>query len=372
MRLQGIEHAIYERASELREIGAGIGLQAAGINAMAAIGRGDGLREITSVPVQELRVFAHDGRWLTTWPQFGASIGVHRGELLKVLKEGVEASVINCGCECVGLRQDPDGVTVAFADGREERGAVAVGADGLRSTVRGLMQGDGLRYAGYTEWRSFADLRHPEVPDGIAKNVLGPGGLFGMMPLSNGRTNWFCKMGRSEGAGDPPTGRRQDLLHTFGGWTEPIRAMIEATPEERVDRQDVFDRKPVTTWGRGRITLLGDAAHPTSPSLGQGAGMAIEDGPALARALAAAGGLRDRSRVEAALRRYEQDRIPRTTKITNASNRWNHVVTLRNSIGVAARALLLSRTPERLWRTRVESEVNIDLSPRPAGVPGGG
>lgn len=335
---------------------------------MGAIGRGDGLREITSVPVEELRVFSHDGRWLTTWPQFGASIGVHRGELLKVLKEGVETSVINCGCECVDVRQDPDGVTVTFANGREERGAVAVGADGLHSTVRGLARDDGLRYADYTEWRSFADLRHPGVPEGVAKNVLGPGGLFGMMPLSNGRTNWFCKMGRPEGAGDPPAGRKQDLLYTFGGWTEPIRAMIEATPEERIDRQDVFDRKPVNSWSRGRITLLGDAAHPTSPSLGQGAGMAIEDAPALARALAAAGDLRDRGLVEAALRHYEQERIPRTTKITNASKRWNHVVTMRNPVALAARALLLSRTPERLWRMRVESEVNVDLCPRSAGA----
>jgi 2-polyprenyl-6-methoxyphenol hydroxylase-like FAD-dependent oxidoreductase len=368
LRRAGVPIGVYERAPAILELGVAVGLQAGAINALARLGLGDGLREIASTPAREIRVFSYRGKQLATWPQFGASVGVHRGELIDVLKQGVgDDSVIHCGRNCVDVRQDADGVTAIFEDGSEERGSVLIGADGQRSVVRRALWGEtGLRYSGYVEWRALANARFDEVPDGSAKNVLGPGGAVGMMACSEGRTHWFAKMARPEGQGDPPEGRKQDVLDTFSGWTTPIRELFEATPEEAIDRQDVFDRVPLKTWSRGRITLLGDAAHPTTPSLGAGAGITIEDAPVLTNVLGAVSDLGDRSAVERALAEYERERVPPTTAVVNASWKFSKVVTARHPAQVWLRELLLPLIPERYWRRNVERNLIIDLTREPS------
>jgi 2-polyprenyl-6-methoxyphenol hydroxylase-like FAD-dependent oxidoreductase len=362
LRAQGIPVAIFERQSELREVGAGVGMHALACKALGMIGLGDALREIASDPIQEIKVVSHTGRQLAVWPQFGASHAVHRGELLDMLHRGVgDDSVIQTSSDCVGFEQNGDGVTAQFADGREERGMVLIGADGLYSVARRTAIGqDALRYAGYTLWRAIPEFTHPEVPEGYPKQAFGPGGTFGMYPCK-GRMNWFATMARPEGAGDPPAGRKQDMLDTYRGWPSPIEELIQATPDNQIDRQDLFDRVPVSRWSNGRVTLMGDAAHPTTPALAQGAGMTIEDGPVLARSLAAAGDLRSATAVAAALADYEQQRIPRTTGIVNASWRLSRVASWRSSAAVTARSYAMSAVPKRAWRKTVQREIDFQL-----------
>ena len=121
-----------------------------------------------------------------------------------------------------------------------------------------------------------------------------------MYPVRS-RLFWYAGAMRPEGLGDPPVGRKRDLLDIFDGWPEGVPEVIGATPEEIIDRQDVYDRDPVDHWSDRRVTLLGDAAHPTMPSLGQGAGMAIEDGAVIGRELSAADALDADGAVEGAL-----------------------------------------------------------------------
>ena len=238
---------------------------------------------------------------------------------------------------------------------------VLIGADGLDSVIRRSVIGaDPLRYAGYTLWRAIPEFTHPEVPEGYPKQAFGPGGTFGMYPCA-GRMNWFATMARPEGAGDPPKGRKQDMLDTYRGWPVPIEEMIRATPDKQIDRQDLYDRRPVERWSTGRVTLMGDAAHPTTPALAQGAGMTIEDAPVLARSLAGAGDLRDRSAVTAALADYERQRIPRTTGIVNASWRLSRVASWQNPTAVTMRSYLMSAVPKRAWRKTVEHEIEFQL-----------
>lgn len=362
LRARGVKVAVFERQPELREVGAGVGMHALACKALEMIGLGDPLRDVASDPIQEIRVMTHTGRHLATWPQFGASYVVHRGQLLDMLRRGVgDDSVIHTGADCIGFEQRGEGVTAQFADGREERGMVLIGADGLHSTVRRSVLGDGpLRYAGYTLWRAIPEFTHPEVPEGYPKQAFGPGGTFGLYPC-NGRMNWFATMARPEGAGDSPAGRKQDMFDTYRGWAEPIEALIEATPDNRIDRQDLYDRRPVQRWSTGRVTLMGDAAHPTTPALAQGAGMTIEDAPVLARSLAGAGDLGDRSTVAGALADYERQRIPRTTSIVNASWRLSQVASWRNQAAVTARSYAMSAVPKRVWRKTVESEIAFQL-----------
>jgi 2-polyprenyl-6-methoxyphenol hydroxylase-like FAD-dependent oxidoreductase len=197
------------------------------------------------------------------------------------------------------------------------------------------------------------------MPADISEQVFGPGAVFGLFPAGE-RLFWWAGARRAEGAGDPPSGRKRDLLETFKGWPEAIPEVIEATPEQTIDRMDLYDRPTVKGWTVGCVTLLGDAAHPTMPSLGQGAGMAIEDGVVLARELASVN-LADHAAVAAALDRYQARRMPRTNAIVNRSRKISQISRWANPVLVNLRAILLSHAPQRVWQKIGEHEHTYEL-----------
>src|SRR5919107_1808863 len=166
---------------------------------------------------------------------------------------------------------------------------------------------------------------------------------------------------RPEGAGDPPGGRKRDLMSIFGNWPESVPEVIESTPEQIMDRQDVYDRDPVSHWSDRRVTLLGDAAHPTLPSLGQGAGMAIEDGVVVARELATANVAETGDGVEAALKRYEEARIPRTAGIVKRSRKMSLLNGVKVGPLVTVRETVQSSLPQRFWQRLWEHEGTYQL-----------
>jgi 2-polyprenyl-6-methoxyphenol hydroxylase-like FAD-dependent oxidoreductase len=253
------------------------------------------------------------------------------------------------------------GVRALFADGREERGAALVGADGLHSVIRAQLVGDGPpRYSGATVWRALPEYIHPSLRRDFAQQVYGPSSIFGMFPVDD-RLFWWGSQIRHEGAVDPPNGRQQDLLDTFAGWPEQVPEVIAATPAAEIFRQDIYDRKPVKRWSVGRVTLLGDAAHPTTPTLGQGAGMAIEDGVVLGLELAAAGNLVSPGAVEAAYMSYERKRIPRTSLIVSRSARLAKLSHIHQPVGLFMREKALSAMPRPFWQVLWEHERTYEL-----------
>jgi 2-polyprenyl-6-methoxyphenol hydroxylase-like FAD-dependent oxidoreductase len=147
--------------------------------------------------------------------------------------------------------------------------------------------------------------------------------------MSDGRAYWYAAQTVPEGQGDPSPGRKHGLLGLFRGWHEPIEALIRATDEAAILRNDVYDRPALRRWSVGRVTVLGDAAHPMTPDLGQGACQALEDAVVLADCLAPTGD------VAGALRAYESRRLPRTSRIVRESRRtgtiaqWSHPLACR-------------------------------------------
>lgn len=239
---------------------------------------------------------------------------IHRAELHAALADALPPWAIHLGCDFHGLRESPSGVTARFGGCGEAEGAFLVGADGLWSGVRQAVLGDGRPvYRGYPVWRGVADEGAVDPDDLPLIETLGEGRRFGTVPIGGGRVAWWATANEPEGTDDGPEGSRARLLRLFRGWHHPIPQLLEATPEERIVKSPTYDRPPVRRWGRGRITLLGDAAHPTTPNLGQGGCMAIEDGAVLARCLSEAADL------ESGLRAYEAERYGRTTLITRMS-----------------------------------------------------
>ena len=369
LRRDGIDVSVFERSSELHEVGAGVGLQLSAVKALKRIGMLRPIVDIGSEPLEALELRSYrSGRLLGRLPQreIGHDVGlfgvnVHRGELLATLASHAGADVIELNADCVGFDQDADGVTARFADGREERGAVLVGADGLHSAIRRQLHGDVKpRYSGYSVWRSMPPFQDERITDGYPHQAVGPGGGFGLHPKGE-LMYWFGAMVRPEGAPDPPEGMKHELRQHFGDWYDPIPAVIEATPEEMIFHADVYDREPLKTWGTGRVTLLGDAAHPTTPATGQGAGMAIEDAAALAEELSLDPELEDAERVTAALRAYEGRRLPRTTSIVNTAWRLSQIYNWRNPVASKLRETVLRLTPAFVQRKPFQAEIDADL-----------
>jgi 2-polyprenyl-6-methoxyphenol hydroxylase-like FAD-dependent oxidoreductase len=175
-----------------------------------------------------------------------------------------------------------------------------------------LHRANGLRYAGYTCWRGVATLEHSTFSPGLLTETWGRGRRFGLCPLGKSRVGWWATRNAPQNIEDDPRARKRDVQQVFRGWHEPIESVLEATEAGVILRHDVFDLRPRRRWGHGRVTLLGDAAHATTPDLGQGACLAIEDALVLGRWLA------QTEDVVSALRHYENSRSKRTARV----GRW--------------------------------------------------
>ena len=343
LRRKGIDAEVYERSPEVRDVGAGISLWPNAVKALRKLELGDALDAISLVN-REGAVRRWDGLYLSRTPLReleqrlgGGVIVVHRAELLDMLARSLGPANIHLDHTCARIDQDPGGVTATFANGATARGDALAGADGLRSMVRtSLGHQDPLRYSGYTAWRAVAPFDSTGLTPG---ETWGCGRRFGMLPVKGGRVYWFATSNAPEGESDAAGGRKAQLLSYFKGWHEPVEALIRAAGDDAILRNDIYDRQPLREWGRGRVTLLGDAAHPMTPNLGQGGCQAIEDALELAAQLSAA------TNVEAGLRSYEARRIARTTSIVMASRRVGAMGQIESPLLCRLRDLAVRLTP---------------------------
>jgi 2-polyprenyl-6-methoxyphenol hydroxylase-like FAD-dependent oxidoreductase len=265
------------------------------------------------------------GRQLARWQldqktkSCGApAIALRRSALNTILMEEAGDSV-HMGTRFTSFEQDSSGVTARFADGSAVRGDVLIGADGLRSAVRAeLRRGYEAppRYAGYTAWQAITRLKGEDlVPTGTFFNLWGKGLRFLYCRLNENEVYWDAiTSDRVRDRFDTIRHSKRDVLAAaYRAWPGPIPEIIASTSEAAILPIEIFDRPPGDRWGDGRMTLVGDAAHPMTLNLSQGAGQGIESGVILGSALA---GHED---VTAALRGYEDRRRDRTADMVNTS-----------------------------------------------------
>jgi 2-polyprenyl-6-methoxyphenol hydroxylase-like FAD-dependent oxidoreductase len=342
LKRAGLDVTVYEQAEELQEVGSGLPLWTNALRTLNVIGLTDGLEKL-GVHVTSVRVTTWKGDTLTDTKndkylkKLGTiTIVVHRAELLTLLLKTLGEGNVQLGMTCVDFTQNASGVTAKFANGREVRGDILIGADGIHSVTRthlfGLIK---PKYVGYTCWRGLAHT--PRT--GLETWAWGKGCQFGITPMSQERAYWFVQKYAPEGEEDKPGGKKNEILALFHDWHDPIPSVIEATAEADILRNDIYELQHLHQWSHGRVTLLGDAAHAMTPNLGQGACQAIEDAIALANCL------NETTNVRAALKNYEKRRIIRANRITRFAHYIGQAVQWENPILSVPRNIIMKNLP---------------------------
>jgi len=355
----GIEVAVYEAAAELREIGAGVALHANAMRVLRAIGVEDGVRKVAGRSEWAVTRNGKTGRVIskTSRKQQAAAFGVqsatvHRADLLDVLADALPPGLVTLGKRCT--RVEPDGATAVarFADGSEIEADVIIGADGIHSAVRTSLFGpDDPQFTGKICYRSVIPTAAVSGSSPSADNGqwLGPHGTIVLYPLRGEELiNVVCHYDDDGYRHESwiTECSREEVLERYAGWHESLLRLFAAG--NTWYKWALYDRDPIPRWTRGRVTLLGDAAHPMLPYLGQGACQALEDGAVLATALTA-----EAADPLTGLARYERTRRPRASRVVlTARERGlsNHLAspwaTMRRDLLIAMRRRLNRRDPE--------------------------
>ncbi|GAB2635771.1 FAD-dependent monooxygenase [Kribbella swartbergensis] len=319
----GWQVSVLERAPELGEVGAGISVWPAAVAVLEELGV-KGV-EKASVPSRPAGMRKPDGRWVVQAAELGLDLPVmiHRAQLHDLITDQFGAGVtVRTDYTVTKVAQDETGVTI----NDDLRAELVVAADGIRSVIRQALYPayKGPRYSGYTAYRGVADV---PIDDGGGE-TWGRGQRFGFARLIDGRIYWYATANQPAGQG----GDHGTVSKAFGGWHEPIPAILAGTPPDAVLQNDIHDLTlPLVPFVHGRVVLLGDAAHAMTPNMGQGACSAVEDAGALARHLATPGPL------STALAAYDAERRPATTKLIKRSRGIGRVGQVENPVVCAVR-----------------------------------
>lgn len=337
LRRRGWDVEIIERSAAVGESGSGLTIWSNGLRGLDSIGLGTRVRARamaeTAAGIRNPR-----GQWLIRTDttelvrRYGDVVMIPRADLFDILRSAVDDLDVRVGIAVCGVEGHDRGARVMHEAGTSAADLI-VGADGIHSEVRRWVcpQAAPPRYSGITAWRTITPPRVPPLRAG--GQTWGHGEQVGMIPIADGRVYLF-------GAAVVPAGRRTpgdelgELRRRFGHWHEPIPSLLATVGEADVLRHDIYELPPLPTFVRGRVALLGDAAHAMTPNLGQGANQAIEDAVTLAALLDR------RDDVDIALREYDRIRRPRTQAIARRSHRIGAVARLTSAPAVARDAAL--------------------------------
>lgn len=304
---QGLTPELVERSTTWPAVGAGINLPANGVRVLRALGVGEAV-DRTATVIRRWGFFDQQGALLCEtdledlWRDVGPSLGITRVRLQEALVAGAAVSH-RLGVSLTALTQDDDRVRVSFSDGMSGDYDLVVGADGIHSTVRELaLSASSPSYAGTMAWRSVIPTRPPGILDMMV--LMGEGSFFGLAPMGEGHTYGFGAVGGARFK-DPIVGRLERFRRRFAEFGAPVPAYLAALQSDEQLHFGAIEWVEVDEWHRGRVVLLGDAAHAGPPHMGEGGCMAMED------ALVLADVLRKAESVESALDAYVRRRRPR-------------------------------------------------------------
>jgi FAD-dependent urate hydroxylase len=322
----GVE--LFDRAPVLAPAGAGVSLWSNGIKVLNRLGLGEAVRAIGG-SMQHMCYLSKQGDALTRFSlePLVSAVGqrpypVARSDLQRMLLDAVGPRRVTLNACCVAVEQTGSSASAVFADGRRATADLVVGADGTHSIIRSHVLGENVdrRYAGYVNFNGLVAHSDDLGPLDTWVTYVGDHKRASMMPVGGRRFYFFFDVPLERGLAPVAKDVAAELAHHFAGWAPPVQRLIERLDPSRVTRAEMFDIEPLPRFVRGRVALLGDAAHSTVPDLGQGGCQAMEDAWVLAHVL-----LTNELGVEDALLRYEGARRERTADIILRARKRSNV-----------------------------------------------
>ncbi|WP_421830828.1 FAD-dependent monooxygenase [Larkinella sp.] len=360
LRKIGIRATLFEAAPAIKPLGAGLVLAANAIKAYQKLSIAEAILPAGRV-IDTFVIRDEQGRAITRTDSRAVSqrygtdnFTIHRSTLHRVLLDQLIGNPIVLGKRAISIDQSSDGVIMRFDDGTVHQTDYLLVADGIHSAIRQQLLPDSKpRYAGYTCWRAVVNATGLDLTE--ATETWGSQGRVGIVPLANNQIYWFATANAPANDGLMRTFRVNDLMTRFAGYHAPIPDVISRTPDGGLLWNDIIDLKPLPRFAFGNVLLLGDAAHATTPNMGQGACQAIEDGVVLADELERSGTVSD------AFKRFEQRRLKRTHSIVEKSRRIGQVAQVQHPWLAAVRNGLFRMLPDSMNERQLESLYKVDF-----------
>ncbi|MBW1212362.1 FAD-dependent urate hydroxylase HpxO [Pantoea allii] len=311
----GFETEVYEAVKTIRPVGAAISVWPNGVKCLNALGLKEKVRALGGNMAFMAYQDAFSGDTLTRFSlsplvqQVGEfPYPIARAELQAMLLDAYGRRRVNFGKRIVQVEQYASGVIATFDDNSQAQGDFLVAADGTHSVIRDYVLDEKLprRYAGYVNWNGLVRIDESIAPADQWTTFVGDGKRVSLMPVSGNRFYFFFDVPLPAGLEQDRSTMRDDLRHYFSDWSEPVQKLISAIDVDTTNRVEIHDIEPFQRFVKGRVVLLGDAAHSTTPDIGQGGCAAMEDAIVLASALSA-----HSLGIEDALLRYQMRRVER-------------------------------------------------------------
>ena len=356
----GKNPVIFEAAPYLKAVGAGLGLAANAIQAFARLGlkeeviqRGRVLPSFTIYDQRGRKITETDSQAMSK--KYGVdNFTIHRAALHDLLISKINPQHIHTDKQAVDITQTADSVTVTFQDGTTHETRLLIAADGIHSAIRRKLLPDAEpRYAGYTCWRAVIDNSDLNLKESL--ETWGTSGRFGIVPLAEKQVYWFACINAPRA--DPAMQHFgvADLQNHFKDFHAPIPTLLAHTQDKDLIWNDIIDLKPLERYVFNNILLIGDAAHATTPNMGQGACQAIEDAIVLADVL------KSNADTKIALQQFEKRRLKRTHYITDTSWRVGKVAQIENRWGASLRNTAFRLLPRKVREKQFEKLYNVDF-----------
>lgn len=343
----GFQAEVFEQAPALLEVGAAIAIWPNAMRVLERLQLSEKIFEKAGV-MKDIEWRDRNGFTINRVSIAKTAVALHRADLQSTLLHSLPDDSIHLDHSFVNYKQDNDKVIATFANGNSVAADFLIGADGIHSDVRLQFINDGEPvFRGYTVWRGISPEFPGQLPSATAIELHGRGKRFGIGPVGLGRVGWWATANATD---------TDDLMSLFAGWYRPVLELIEATPKKSILKTPAMDREPINNWGNGRMTLLGDAIHPTTPNLGQGGCLAMEDAFVLARCFEKYGA------VEEALRSYERVRYKRTAAVTKYSRYYGAVGQWENVWARGLRKTALTLVPETIAQRLMQIVFDYDAT----------
>ena len=357
LQQKGVEIRIFEQAERIEPVGAGIMLANNAMQVYAKLGLKDAIEQngnpISCMKITDAKLQSISAVDLRAFEERYAvkNVAIHRGALQRILLDQINASHLNLGQELMDVKRDQTDLILKFRNEKTVTSKYLLGADGLHSVVRNCLFNENIiRNAFQTCWRGVVDFTLAEPYKHELNEAWGKGDRFGFVQIAENKVYWYALKTISQ----VPNNHSTDQLDTyFQDYHALIRDLIESTPRSKIHMTEVSDLRPLTKWYQDQVCLIGDAAHGTTPNMGQGACQAIEDAYVLSSCLEKFEG-RD------AFANFQRMRMPKVSQVVKRSWTLGKVSHWQNPLAIMLRNQMMKWTSQQFMKRQTEKIFTLE------------